>query len=385
MQHLSIKEDSVARLQKGYPWVERQALSLRSPNISTGELVQLTDKSGKFLAIAYYNEKSKLACRILTQDPTQSINIAFFEEKLSAALHRRQKCFQSPYYRLVHGESDNLPGLVIDRFDQTLVCQINTAGMEKLQALWLPALHNVLKPDDVILRVDNPIRQKEGLSVSEEDKSIPLEVIENNVTFLIDAGLGQKTGWFYDQRANRAWIGQRAKRKTVLDLYTYCGGFGLCAAKNGAAHVTLVDSSEKALNQAKAASEKNQFTNCEFIKAEVFSLLETFKEQGKSFDIVIVDPPAFIKSAKYIAQGLRGYEKLARLASHVVKPGGMLLMASCSHHASNGDFRQAVTKGIVKADRIPTLLRKSGADRDHPIHPLLPQSHYLKALTFKLS
>lgn len=279
-----------------------------------------------------------------------------------------------------------MPGLVIDRFGDTLVCQTNTAGMEKLKVFWLSALQDLLKPTRIICREDMPLRQKEGLTISASN-DVPVETLaveENDLKYYVDPIQGQKTGWFYDQRANRAWVAQRAKGKTVLDLYTYCGGFGLLAAKHGAKGVTLVDSSQKALDLAKMAGDENHFTQCQYLKAQIFTLLPDLQAAGQTYDIVIADPPAFVKQIAHKSQGLRGYQKLARLVSPLVTKGGLLIIASCSHHASSNEFRQAVELGVTKANRKATLLRKAGADSDHPIHPLLPETHYLKCLAFAI-
>jgi 23S rRNA (cytosine1962-C5)-methyltransferase len=228
-----------------------------------------------------------------------------------------------------------------------------------------------------------PLREKEGLTLTESaqiDSSL-FKVEENDFLYYVDLNNGQKTGWFYDQRANRAWLADRVKQKTVLDLYSYCGGFGLLAAKRGALKVTLVDSSQKALDLAQLAAQ-NANLSCDFIKADIFSLLPTLQEKGQTFDVVAVDPPAFVKQQKYQAQGLKGYQKLAKMVAPLVTKGGLLMITSCSHHASSFEFRQAVEQGMQKANRNFKLMRKSGADSDHPIHPLLPETHYLKNLSY---
>lgn len=390
MHSLPIKAQWVEKLRKGYPWVYTHLIANTKTPLSPGEIVYLLDGKKRPFAIGYYNPHTTLACRILSLDVQTKIDVNFFFERFSQALAARERRFNVPYYRLIHAEGDRLPGLIIDRFGDTLVCQTSTAGMEKLRSIWLEALNKLIQPKRVIFRDDVLSRQKEGLSseitVSIGALSAPLEVLENGATYYGDPLEGQKTGWFFDQRSNRQWVAKHCQQKSVLDLYTYSGGFGILAACQGARSVKLVDASEKALTLAKMAASANQVTEiCEFIKDNVFDLLEQFCQNNETFDVVIADPPAFVKQAQHKGAGLRGYQKLAKLASQVVAPGGKLFIASCSHHANVTDFRQAVETGIKKGGREMTFLYKGGADKDHPIHPLLPESHYLKALMYELN
>lgn len=388
MQTIVVKPEWAKRIQNGYPWLYTHSLAYKPSNMSSGDLVYVNEGK-KSIAIAYFNPKTKLCARILSLDPTKTIDEAFFFQQFAKALERR-KTFTTPFYRLIHAEGDHLPGLIVDRFDETVVCQTNTAGMEKLKPFWLKALQKCLSPKRIILRDDVPLREKEGLTLN---VSAPLgnledliEVKENNLVFYADPLKGQKTGWFFDQRTNRHWISQRVKKKTVLDLYTYTGGFGIACAARGAKHVTLVDASEYGIALAKSSAEKNGVIHqCEFIIEDVFSLLPSLIEKQQKFDVIIADPPAFVKQAFSKGSGLKGYEKLAKLVSQVLTPQGILFIASCSHHASHGDFRQAIEKGISKAGREAKLIRKSGADRDHPTHRLLAQSQYLKSLAYQFS
>jgi len=391
MFKLAVKAAWVDRLKKGYPWVYTEALRTPPMGIKQGELVILTETNNQPFAQAYYNPHSKLACRILTRDLKVKIDEAYFIKLFSDALARRERHISEPYYRLVHAEGDHLPGLVIDRFADTLVCQTSTAGMEKLKALWVKALQTLLKPQYIIFRDNIKNRESENLGLGIHTLGTsPFEgdllfVKENDLTFYADPINGQKTGWFYDQRANRFWIRGRSKDKTVLDLYTYSGGFGVSTAKGQAKHVTFVDSSEQALLLAKNAMDLNELaTPCEFIQEDVFSLLPKMIEQQQTFDIVLADPPAFVKIAHQKMVGLKGYQKLAKLAAQVVAKNGILMIATCSHHASTNEFQDAIIKGIAKTGRTARLVRKAGADKDHPINPFLPENHYLKSLAFKL-
>ncbi len=391
MRKLAVKSSWVEKLKKGYPWVYTEALKAPHLDGKQGELVLLTEPNNQPFAQAYYNPNSKLACRILTRDLNATINEDYFIELFSTALKRRERFINEPYYRLVHAEGDNLPGLVIDRFGDTLVCQTSTAGMEKLKALWVKALQTLLNPQYIIFRDNIKNRASENLQLGIHTIGKPpfegelLQVKENDLTFYADPINGQKTGWFYDQRANRFWIRGRSKGKTVLDLYTYSGGFGVSTAKGQAKHVTFVDSSEQALALAKSAMTLNELaTPCEFIQEDVFELLPKMIEQNQTFDIVLADPPAFVKIAHQKMVGLKGYQKLAKLAAQVVAKNGILMIATCSHNASTNEFQDAIVKGIAKAGREARLIRKAGADKDHPVNPFLPENHYLKSLAFRL-
>lgn len=389
MHSLSVKSAWCERIRKGYPWVYAHALVEPRPTAELGELVYLIDNKHRPLAIAYYNPSVKLACRVLSLNYKTTINEAFFQQLFIKAQTAREKRFSSPYYRFIHAEADHLPGLIIDRFNDTFVCQTNTAGMEKLKPFWISALKTLFQPKRIILRSDTPSRRMEGLDLFVEDtingQDPLIEVQENEARYYCDPINGQKTGWFYDHRQNRAWLAQHAKNKSVLDLYCYNGGFGLLAACHLAKNVTMVDSSAYALELAKQGAIANHILpQCQFVKDNVFTLLERAIEEEQTFDIVIADPPAFVKEAKYKGQGLKGYQKLAKLAAQVVAPHGLFFIASCSHHAQMNDFRQAVETGMTKAGRNFTFLRKAGADKDHPVHPLLPETHYLKSVAYLL-
>ncbi|MBS0285899.1 MAG: class I SAM-dependent rRNA methyltransferase [Proteobacteria bacterium] len=386
MDCLAVKSAFVDKIRKGYPWVYTNAL-VSPKDLESGTLVYLGDTKRKPFAIAYYNPNSKIACRVLTLDWKTTIDSHFFYGLFQKALAKRESRFSVPYYRLVHAEGDGLPGLIIDRYADILVCQVGTAGMENLKSLWLPPLEDLLKPKQIIFKQDLTHRQKEGLNnlPCEQTSCEPLQVIEHDTLFFASPIDGQKTGWFYDQRANRHWMAGFCKDKTVLDLYTYSGGFGISAAKKGAKHVTLVDSSKTALTLAQQGATANAVSDkCEFIHENVFNVLAQLEEQNQQFDVVIADPPAFVKHSQHKGAGLRGYQKLAKLCATRVFPQGLLFIASCSHHAPTDEFRKAVEAGITKAGRQFTFIRKGGADKDHPIHPLLPENHYLKALLYQL-
>lgn len=389
MLSLLLKKESVKEFSKGNPWIFNGMIEMNSEleTAETGSLVQILDNRAKPLGVGYLNPKNVLACRVLSFKAGTVINQKFFGNLFTAALKKRQKLFDKQYYRLIHSESDQLPGLVIDCFGDIIVCQTSTAGMEKLKPLWLPALQEVLNPSCIIFRDDIPARKKEGLKteVSVYSGTVPelVEVYEHNRIYYANLLTGQKTGWFYDQRANRTYLSGLATGKNILDLYSHSGGFGIAAAKGNAKQVTMVDSSSLALELAKKAASLNGVeSQCNFQRADAYEYLEAAVKEGRSFDIVMADPPAFIKERKYIMAGLKGYQKLAFLCASVTQEGGIFCIASCSHHAEEKALKRAVEDGISKAGRKFKLIHKSGADKDHPVNPNLPESQYLKYLAY---
>ncbi len=379
------------RVAFGHPWVYSNELA-PSPalqQIAPGSLVRFSNASGRFLGTATYNPKTLIAGRILTRDADEAIDAPFFERRLTAALALRDRLFAKPYYRLIHAEADGLPATIVDRYGDVLVVQTNAAGAEALQPLLLEALAKVLNPRAIVLKNDSAARVQEGLG--EEVRLAagaldgPVIVEENGACFPVELLSGQKTGWFFDQRDNRAFMAALSKDAAgVLDVYTYAGGFALQAALAGAKEVLAVDRSEPALELVKKAAALNGVKQVSTLRGEAFKVLEEMGQAKDLYDVVMLDPPAFIKSKKDLNPGLRAYGKLARLGATLVKPGGFFFIASCSHNASPPDFAAAVAQGIGEAKRSGRILRSSGAAPDHPVHPLLPESAYLKAMALQL-
>ena len=386
---LKIKKHHEVRIVRGHPWIFSNEIEnfAALKYLEKGTLVEVQVKKDEPFALAYFNPNNLISARILTYDIKQEINEDFFIEKISAAKILRDRFFDKPFYRLIHSEADFLPGLIIDRLDNILSCQISTAGMEKLSPLLISALEKLFPDATIIFRNDVESRKLEGLElyVKTIKGEIPdkIEIEENGLKFAIDVKSGQKTGWFFDQRKNRDFIGLVSKNCDVLDAFCYLGGFGLNALKNGANSVTFIDSSQEATNQVKQNIALNNFTQkTEIITKKVYETLDNADFQKRKFDVVVLDPPAFIKSKKDFFSGLKGYEKLVKLSANLVKPNGLLMLASCSHNATIGDLIAAANDGFRKSNRRAKLIRSFGADLDHPIHPALKESEYLKSITF---
>jgi 23S rRNA (cytosine1962-C5)-methyltransferase len=391
MRSITLRPEAFKRFTTGHPWVYSNeiVMDVAAKGIEAGSLVRLLRADGSPLAIAIFNPHTLIAARRLTDDLGATIDAAFFAARLQSAQALRQRLFGSPFYRLIHAEADGMPGLVMDRFGDLMVVQINTAGMEKLWPEISTALEQVVGPKQILLRCDSPAREFEGLSayvkMAKGELDGATELTENNLRFLADAREGQKTGWFYDQRDNRAAVAGLVEGARVLDLYCYAGGFALAAAAGGARAVVAIDRSEPALTLAKQAADLNGFAErCSFRKADAFEELERLAKAGERFEVVIADPPAFVKSKKDLNQGARAYRKLARLCAALVKPGGFLFIASCSHNMPVAEFERQVNRGLVDTSRGARILRAAGAAADHPLHPALPESAYLKSLLLQL-
>ncbi|HTQ33520.1 MAG TPA: class I SAM-dependent rRNA methyltransferase [Stellaceae bacterium] len=379
------------RAEAGHPWIFSNEVQMdaAAKALAPGSLVTVKRADGRTLGVAMFNPHTLLAARLLDRDAARAIGRRFLTRQLERALKLRERLYRAPYYRLVHAEADGLPGLVVDRFGPVLVVQSNAAGMAVLEPLVVEALSALLRPDAIVLRNDSPARVLEGLP---QEARVALGVIEgpvaveeNGAVFLADVVAGQKTGWFFDQRDNRAFIGGLARGSRVIDLYCHSGGFAITAARGGAASVLGIDRSESALALARQAAERNGAGEiCAFRREEVFAEAASLAAGGERFDVVIADPPAFARSRRDVPAALRGYRKLARLVGGLAAPGGIVFLASCSHNVSAADFAEAARRGLADAGRAGRILREAGAGSDHPVHMALPESAYLKSLTLAL-
>jgi 23S rRNA (cytosine1962-C5)-methyltransferase len=376
------------RVRSGAPWAFSNELEMNAAvrALKPGSAVNLSGDDGQVLGSGYFNPNSLIAVRLLDREPDVAFDAAFFERRLARARLLRDSIFEKPFYRLVNAEGDGLPGLTIDRFGESCVIQITTAGMECLVEPLLRGLEEAIAPAHVMLRADSPVRTLEGLPAyvrAAKGAAGRIVVEENELRYFAEPGGGQKTGWYYDQRDNRAFMARLAPGRSVLDAFCYTGGFALVAAKAGAREVVALDSSEHALALAEQSAALNGQT-AKFVKCDVFDEFERLAASNETFDAVIADPPPFVKSRKDLEAGARAYRKLARLASGLVSRQGFLLLASCSHNISCERFAQECALGIQRAGRDARLIRQAGAGADHPTHPMLPESAYLKTLVYAL-
>jgi 23S rRNA (cytosine1962-C5)-methyltransferase len=382
-------------LLTGHPWVFSGALQTIPPVIEPGEVVDLHAATGEFVARGYLHQRNSLAFRQLTANPDEAIDDVFFERRVADALTLRAPldAQQTNAYRLIHAEGDFLPGLIVDRFDRWLVVQIHTAGMERQRDRVLAALRRVAEPSGILVRNDIGVRGREGLQVGKAEVAwgeVPdsVEVLEGGIKYVVDPHRGQKTGFFLDQRDKRANVRQLAPRaQTLLNLFSYSGGFALAGlAGNAALHTVNVDASRAALDLARQNYTLNGHNpeSHEFVVEDAVAFLRARSDAGERFDLVVVDPPAYAKSAESKPRALYGYETLNTHAARIVSPGGYLLTCSCSGPVDMAEFESVVHGGLLHARRRAQVIQTFTVSLDHPTLPGFPEDRYLKAILLRL-
>ncbi|AZV78635.1 class I SAM-dependent rRNA methyltransferase [Parasedimentitalea marina] len=389
-----MKPKSNARaIRHGFPWVYANELvtDRRTRKLTPGALAVLEDEVQTPMGLVTVNPDSKIIARMLDRDPEAELNLAWFEARLSRALQMREQLFDAPFYRLVHAESDGLPGVVIDRFGSACVLQPNAAWAEAHLDLLTQALINVTGVDVVLKNAAGRTRSLEGLDdvnmvLHGTAPEAPIAVQMNGASYMADLTGGQKTGLFYDQRPNHAFAARlAAPGARVLDVFSHVGGFGLAMLAAGAGSALCVDGSAPALALAEQGAVASGFGDQLSIRqGDAFDTLAALEAEGEMFDVVICDPPAFAPSKPTLEAGLRAYERIAKLAAPLVKPGGYLGLCSCSHAADLSKFRGASARGIGRAGRSAQLIRTGFAGPDHPQLPQLAESGYLKSVFFRL-
>jgi 23S rRNA (cytosine1962-C5)-methyltransferase len=381
---LRLKRNEDRRLHAGHLWIfSNEVDTAQSPLVKfkAGELVRVLAHNDRALGLAYVNPKSLIAARMLQ---TWKIpDVAWLAARIRTALGLRDRLYPKPYYRLVYGESDGLPGLVIDRYGSACVVQIGTAGMEELKSQIQAALSQVLGCEAVLFKNDSSARELEGLPSYVETATgnfdQPAPVMEDGLQFQAPLAQGQKTGWFFDQAANRRALSKYVRKGArVLDVFSYVGAWGVRAAHDGAREVTCVDSSAAALELAAANAERNGL-KIVARKGDAFEVLEDLVKQGARFDIVVIDPPAFAKRKKDLPKALAAYKRLNQLAIQALASDGILVSCSCSFHVSAEDLQEAIAKAARGADKHLQILEMGGQAPDHPVHPAIPETRYLKA------
>lgn len=384
---LRLKKNEDRRLRNGHLWIFSNEVDVDATPLggfAPGEAVDIHDHRGKALGSGYVNPGSLICARMISRSAGIVIDRVLISKRLTDALALRNTLFEKPFYRLVFGESDGLPGLVIDRHGDTAVIQITTAGMERCKDTIIAVLDELIRPACIILRNDAPLRGLEGLDlyVAEAAGNAPEQVVveENGARFVISPMTGQKTGWFYDHRLNRARMQQYVRDKRILDVFSYSGAWGIQAAVAGAAAITCVDSSARALEALRENVDLNAVRQpVTAVAGDAFDALKTLRAEAECYDVVIVDPPAFIKRKKDLKEGLQAYHRINELALQLVAPGGILISASCSFHLARASLHDVLLKAARRADAQLQIIEQGHQAPDHPVHPAIPETDYLKS------
>lgn len=381
---LRLKRNEDRRLHAGHLWVFSNEVDTQQtplPKFRAGELVRVLAHNDRALGLAYVNPHSLISARLLeTWTPPDA---AWFAARIRGALALRERLYAEPYYRLVYGESDGLPGLIVDRYGSRCVVQIGTAGMELLKPQIQAALLAVLNCDALLYKNDGGTREMEGLPSYVEAARGSFDelgvVVEDGLSFAVPLAEGQKTGWFFDQAANRRALPKYVRPGArVLDVFSYVGAWAVRAAKAGASEVIGVDSSAPALELAVQNGERNGVA-LSTRKGDAFEVLEQLAQEPGRFDVVVVDPPAFAKRRKDLPKALAAYKRLNQLAMRLIADDGILVSCSCSYHVSGDDLQDAIAKAARAADKHVQILEAGGQAPDHPVHPSIPETRYLKA------
>ncbi len=386
---LTLKSQAAKRYKTGHPWIFSNDLARLPKELEPGQIVDLKNHLGEWFGRGYFNPRSLIAVRLLTREPV-AIDEDFLGKKILQAQSLREEGLSGEEaYRLVFGEADGLPGLIVDRYGSVLVAQFLTAGMDRLIEPVVRALVKRYQPAAVIARNDTASRVLEGLPQEKRllHGEIPPSVVirKNGLAFEVDVWEGQKTGFFLDQSENYRCLEEWANGARVLDAFCYTGAWGLHAARYGAKSVVGMDSSERAILQSRANAERNGLSSvCRFIKEDVFEGLRRLQTAGERFDRMVLDPPAFAKRRQKIKEAIRGYKEINRLAMMLLSPNGILITCSCSHLIGNDLFRDMLVSAATDAKRSFYITAWRTQGRDHPIVLGIPETHYLKCVVLRL-
>ena len=389
---LKLKKREDKRIRAGHAWIYSNEVDTQATPLNQfqpGQLVSLVSADGQALGSVLMSPQALICGRLWRRQGDGEITAEEVQQRLLQAQALRQQCFDQPYYRLVYGDSDRLPGLVVDRFGDYLAVQLMSAAWEQRQSLLIDSLVAVFQPKGIVWCNDVPLREQEGLEsyrrVAWGDVPERIELLENQGRYQIQPLSGQKTGWFYDHRQSRKRMGQYAAGKRVLDVFSYVGAWGIEAALSGATAVTCVDSSKSAIQQLTDNAALNGVSDqVSGVVGEANQVLSELCQDKQKFDLVILDPPAFIKRRKDAKAGLQGYRNINQKALRLLKPGGYLVSASCSMHLAEAQLQEIVQTSARHVDRFVQLVERGEQGPDHPVHPAIPETRYLKAMFFRV-
>lgn len=389
MKRILLRKNQERRIRAGHPWVFSNEIWKKPEGLLPGEVVEVMDSRGHYLGTGFYNGHSLISIRIFSRRH-RDLDSAFISEAVARADGLRQSLYPgSRHYRMIYGESDGLPGLVVDRYGDQLVMEIQSLGLDLRRDLIVAALQESFKPASIYERSDSYSRQLEGLKPSvgvRHGRFEPeVELEENGLRFRANLEHGQKTGWYFDQRENRLVVRQFAAGARVLDCFCHTGGFALNAGRGGAASVLGLDISEKAIEHCRVNAGLNGLEAiCSFERADVMQVLKQKAEAGERYDLVILDPPAFAKNRKSVEAALKGYKEINLRALQVLKPGGILISCSCSHHIEDEPFRVMLVDAARDAKRQLVLLEFRHQAKDHPVLMAMKETQYLKCAVMRV-
>jgi 23S rRNA (cytosine1962-C5)-methyltransferase len=387
---VKLRSGRLGKYRPGHPWIYKRQILKSDPSIKPGAIVDVVASDGKRIGTGYYNPHSDISVRILTFGSEQ-VDKAFFRSRIEAAVSKRAKLGAlTNAYRTVFSEADGLPGLIIDRYGRTAVFQVLTLGMERFKESIVECIDEILKPEHIYERGDSAYRKQEGLEERRgwwgEDGSGCVEISEGKAVFLVDIVQGHKTGFYLDQRNSRLALGNISKGKEVLDLFSYTGGFAVHAALGGAKSALGVDIKEDWLVIARRNSELNGVSGVtKFVRSDAFDFLRNMHTSGRTFDIIIVDPPSFVKTKHSIPSASRGYEAINLTAMRCLKEDGVLVTFSCSYNMPNETFSGILKKSAATAGKRLTILKRCHQSEDHPIVKKIPETEYLKGYFFRVN
>jgi len=380
-KQIMLKKNEEHRILAGHQWVFSNEIKSIHGNPEAGDVIELLRHDEKFLGVGFYNPHSLIAFRLLSREQ-EAVTFEFFEQRIAQALQLRKRLYpEAESFRLVHGEADFLPGLIIDKYNEYISLQTLAVGMDRRLTLLCDVLESLFHPKAIVERNESPLRALEQLPLKKEvlRGTIGQTIIsENGSKFKVSLLEGQKTGFFLDQRDNRLAVQRYVKNASVLDCFCNEGGFAIYAARGGAARVSALDSSETAIANARVNATINEVPQIKFETADVFDKLPKLLEEGERFDVIILDPPSFSRNKKTVATALKGYKEINAGALKLINPGGILVTASCSHHVTAESFVESIEAGARAAHRSLQLLEWRGAAADHPTLPVMPETAYLK-------
>jgi 23S rRNA (cytosine1962-C5)-methyltransferase len=387
LSSLYLKPQADRRLRRGHLWIYSNEVDVKRSSLkafTAGQQVRVINNRDELLGVALINPASLICARLISRDDTP-LEAGLLQGRITQALALREQAFAQPYYRLIFGDSDGLPGLVVDRFGNYLVVQIASAGMELVREQVVEQLVALLQPAGVLLANDHSARDLEGLARYTEVAygAVPdeLELIENDTRFMAPVASGQKTGWFYDHRMGRAQLRQWVTDKRVLDVFSYIGGWGVQAATAGAERVVCVDASARAVAGVLANAELNGVQDrVSGRQGKAIEVMKALLAEGEKFDVVVLDPPAFIKRRKDQKAGEAAYRHINELGLKLLADGGLLVSASCSMHLAASTLQDIVRASAQKANCDARMIHFSGQGPDHPVHPAIIETNYLKAV-----